>query len=147
MSDAAEVLGAIYDSLRAVQGGGELVDSVFGLHVSERVHCGACGKDTHASAYTQFFYNASATALRLQVSCIARARWRPNMVPTACMMHWHSLFFAASLLMSMNTRVFACCLEVKGLPQCWHTLCMRHASLAQCAYLLLCCASLCNQAT
>ncbi|KAK9830628.1 hypothetical protein WJX81_006901 [Elliptochloris bilobata] len=66
MSDAAEVLGEIYDSLRAVQGGGELVDAVFGLHVSEHVHCGACGKDTHVNAYTQFFYNASATALRLQ---------------------------------------------------------------------------------
>ena len=70
MSDAAEVLGAIYDSLRAVEGGGELVDSVFGLHVAERVHCAACGKDTHANAYTQFFYNAPATALRLQVGWI-----------------------------------------------------------------------------
>ncbi len=70
MSDAAEVLGAIYDSLRAVPGGGALVDAVFGLHVAERVHCAACGRDTHASAYTQYFYNASATALRMQ----ARAR-------------------------------------------------------------------------
>lgn len=67
MSDAAEVLGAIYDGLCAVEGGAELVDAVFGLHVSERVHCAACGKDTHANAYTQFFYNAHATALRLQV--------------------------------------------------------------------------------
>ncbi|KAK9830629.1 hypothetical protein WJX81_006901 [Elliptochloris bilobata] len=66
MSDAAEVLGAIYDSLRTIPGGGELVDSVFGLHVSERVHCGACGKETHASAYMQYFYNVSATALRMQ---------------------------------------------------------------------------------
>ncbi len=66
MSDAAEVLGAIYDSLRTVPGGGELVDAVFGLQVAERVHCGACGRDTHATAYTQFFYNVSATALRMQ---------------------------------------------------------------------------------
>ncbi len=66
MSDAVEVLGAIYDSLRTAPGGGALVDAVFGLHVAERVHCAACGRDTHASAYTQYFYNASATALRLQ---------------------------------------------------------------------------------
>ena len=66
MSDAAEVMSAIHDSLRAVPGGGALVDSVFGLHVAERVHCAACGKDTHANAYTQFFYTVTATALRMQ---------------------------------------------------------------------------------
>ena len=72
MSDAAEVLGAIYDSLRTVAGGAALVDAVFGLHVAERVHCNACGKDTHANQYTQFFYNAPATALRLQARRISR---------------------------------------------------------------------------
>ena len=49
-----------------VPGGGELVDRVFGLRVREGVHCGACGRDTHASEYVQFFYNVSATALRIQ---------------------------------------------------------------------------------
>jgi hypothetical protein len=86
MSDAAEVLGAIYDSLRAAPGGGALVDAVFGLHVAERVHCAACGRDTHASAYTQYFYNASATALRLQARARAAARsilgpWQPDCRP------------------------------------------------------------------
>ncbi len=66
MSDAAEVLGAVYDSLKEVPGGAELVDAVFGLRVRELVHCGSCGQDTHCTRYTQFFYNVSATALRLQ---------------------------------------------------------------------------------
>lgn len=66
MSDAAEVLGALYDSLGDVPGGAELVNLVFGLHVRELVHCGSCGRDTHCTRYTQFFYNVSATALRLQ---------------------------------------------------------------------------------
>ena len=95
MSDAAEVLGAIYDSLRAVPGGGALVDAVFGLHVAERVHCAACGRDTHASAYTQYFYNASATALRMQARaraadcpCAARlVSWAPGDPTTACRSH------------------------------------------------------------
>lgn len=66
MSDAAEVLEAIYDSLAAVLGGAQLVDSVFGLRVSEAVHCGSCGRDTHHNTYTQFFHTVPATALRLQ---------------------------------------------------------------------------------
>ena len=66
MSDASEVMSAIHDSLRAIPGGGELVDAVFGLHVAERVHCAACRMDTHAHAYTQFFYTVTAAALRRQ---------------------------------------------------------------------------------
>lgn len=66
MSDAAEVLEAIYGSLGAVPGGGALVAGVFGLRVREVLHCGACGRDTHCNTYTQFFYNMSATALRMQ---------------------------------------------------------------------------------
>lgn len=66
MSDAAEVLGAIYDSLAAMPGGKQLVDLVFGLRVSEAVHCGKCGRDTHRNTYTQFFHTVPATALRLQ---------------------------------------------------------------------------------
>ncbi len=73
------MLGAIYDSLRTVPGGVVLVDAVFGLHVEECVHCGACGKDTHKSAYTQFFYNTSATALRLQVSFMSVLQQNPCM--------------------------------------------------------------------
>ena len=87
MSDAAEVLGAIYDSLRTVEGGAALVDAVFGLHVAERVHCNACGKDTHANAYTQFFYNAPATALRLQarrISCLQTSGCFPAGARCAC---------------------------------------------------------------
>lgn len=37
MSDAAEVLGAIYDSLGTMPEGKALVDAVFGLHVREEV--------------------------------------------------------------------------------------------------------------
>ncbi|BDA44359.1 probable inactive ubiquitin carboxyl-terminal hydrolase 54 at C-terminar half [Coccomyxa sp. Obi] len=66
MSDAAEVLGAIYDSLAEVPVGKQLVEAVFGLHVSEAVHCGKCGRDTHRNTYTQFFHTVPATALRLQ---------------------------------------------------------------------------------
>lgn len=34
----------------------------------EQVHCGSCSRSSHQSSYTQFFYNVSATALRLQNS-------------------------------------------------------------------------------
>ena len=87
MSDAAEVLGAIYDSLRTVEGGAALVDAVFGLHVAEQVHCDACGRDTHANAYTQFFYNAPATALRLQARPISRTRSTGVRSACTCMTH------------------------------------------------------------
>ena len=74
MSDAAEVMSAIHDSLRAIPGGGALVDAVFGLHVAERVHC-ACGEDSHANTYTLFFYNVTAAALREQARAAHGQMW------------------------------------------------------------------------
>ena len=111
MSDAAEVMGAIYDSLRTISGGGELVDSVFGLHVAERVHCAACGKDTHANAYTQFFHNVSATALRMQARSACS---RGSGVPHAC---WH---IAAPTLPDVDAVLHALLMltECKGATDC-----------------------------
>ncbi len=80
MSDAAEVLNAVYDSLGAVPGGAELVDSVFGLRVREVVHCGSCGRDTHEAAYTQSFYNVSTTALRFQALSLEPGEASPTLV-------------------------------------------------------------------
>ena len=68
MSDAGEVLLAIYDCIAGVttsRGLPAIVDHVFGLHVSESVHCSACGKGSHESSYVQYFYNVPATGLRL----------------------------------------------------------------------------------
>jgi len=70
MSDAAEVLNAVYESLDGVEGGSAFVDSVFGMRVREVVHCSACGRDSHEAAYTQLFYNVSTTALRFQAMAI-----------------------------------------------------------------------------
>jgi hypothetical protein len=72
MSDAAEVLAAIYDSLAQEPGGKALVEAVFGLQVREQVHCSACERSTHESSYMQPFYNVSATALRMQ-DAVSRA--------------------------------------------------------------------------
>lgn len=80
MSDAAEVLNAVYDSLGAVAGGAELVDSVFGLRVRELVHCSSCGRDTHDVAYTQSFYNVSTTALRMQALSFDDGEAAPSLV-------------------------------------------------------------------
>lgn len=80
MSDAAEVLNAVYDSLGEVPGGPELVDAVFGLRVRESVHCGDCGRDTHEASYTQSFYNVSATALRMQALVIDPNDDAPSLV-------------------------------------------------------------------
>ncbi len=82
MSDAAEVLNAVYDSLGEVPGGPELVDSVFGLRVRELVHCRDCGRDTHEASYTQSFYNVSATALRLQALIMDLDDDAPSLVYT-----------------------------------------------------------------
>ena len=66
MSDAAEVLGTIYEQMGALEGVGAWLTCVFELPVRLAVHCGACGKDTHQSAFVQSFYCVSATALRMQ---------------------------------------------------------------------------------
>ena len=66
MSDAAEVLGAIYEQLAELPEIGALATQVFELPVREAVHCQNCGKDTHQSSFGQSFYCVSATALRIQ---------------------------------------------------------------------------------
>lgn len=66
MSDAAEVLGTIYEQLAVLPRVSTLVTHVFELPVREAVHCQACGKDTHQSSFVQSFYCVSATALRMQ---------------------------------------------------------------------------------
>ncbi len=66
MSDAAEVLGAIYEQLAELPEIGALATQVFELPVREAVHCQNCGKDTHQSSFGQSFYCVSATALRMQ---------------------------------------------------------------------------------
>ncbi|KAK9809137.1 hypothetical protein WJX72_009962 [[Myrmecia] bisecta] len=71
MSDAAEVLGALYESIKGVLSSGrplgaKLVDETFGLQVSESVHCGKCDKESQSNKYTQYFYNVAAASLRLQ---------------------------------------------------------------------------------
>ncbi|KAK9804439.1 hypothetical protein WJX73_000629 [Symbiochloris irregularis] len=67
MNDAAEVLAALYDAMAHVPGGTQLVDDCFGMRVQESVYCAPCAKHSHKTEYTQHFFNASATALRLQL--------------------------------------------------------------------------------
>ena len=66
MSDAAEVLSAIYDSLELVADGGRLIERLFQWQVHQFVECLSCGKRSHDTQYAQFFYNTFATALRLE---------------------------------------------------------------------------------
>lgn len=67
MSDACEVLIALYDSLKAMAQPSlqSLPDEVFGLKVHENVHCEACGKDTNQIEYTAHFHTTAAASLRL----------------------------------------------------------------------------------
>jgi hypothetical protein len=67
MSDAAEVLLTLYERMReaSASAGGAVVDSVFGLHVEEKVACGQCGLTTQASSFVQHLFTTQATALRL----------------------------------------------------------------------------------
>ena len=63
MSDASEVLLTIYERIRGVsEEAAAAVDAFFGLQVAEEVHCGACGKVTHQTSYTQYFYNTQVGA-------------------------------------------------------------------------------------
>ena len=58
MSDAGEVLLTIYERIQGVSTeAAAAVDAAFGLRVAEAVHCGACGRVTHQTSYTQYFYN------------------------------------------------------------------------------------------
>jgi len=38
------------------------MDALCGLLVSESAHCQLCGKTTHHSSYTQYFYNTSVSS-------------------------------------------------------------------------------------
>ena len=80
MSDAAEVLGAIYEQLAELPKIGKLATQVFELPVREAVHCQNCGKDTHQSSFGQSFYCVSATALRMQ-AMLAQADNEGDMPP------------------------------------------------------------------
>ena len=66
MSDAAEVLSALYDSLELVADGGRLIECLFQWQVHQFVECLSCGKRSHDTQYAQFFYHTFATALRLE---------------------------------------------------------------------------------
>jgi hypothetical protein len=56
MSDAAEVLDAIYQQINAATGAAG-VEALFGSALREEVHCADCGRTTQQSAYTQYFFN------------------------------------------------------------------------------------------
>ena len=66
MSDAAEVLAAVFERLEASAAGRAMVWAVFGCHIREQLHCYNCSRDTHQSAYCQYLYNASAAGIRVQ---------------------------------------------------------------------------------
>lgn len=60
MSDAAEVLDAIYQEASAgaaAQGRPADVQRLFGLGVQEEVSCGTCGRTTQRSSYMQYAFN------------------------------------------------------------------------------------------
>ncbi|KAL4433796.1 hypothetical protein ABPG75_000237 [Micractinium tetrahymenae] len=68
MNDAAEVLLSIYE--RVIEAASQMglpagIEPTFGLSVREEVHCSHCGKDTHQTSYTQYFYNTQATVLHM----------------------------------------------------------------------------------
>ncbi|KAL4433799.1 hypothetical protein ABPG75_000240 [Micractinium tetrahymenae] len=68
MNDAAEVLLSIYE--RVMEAASQMglpagIKPTFGLSVREEVHCSHCGKDTHQTSYTQYFYNTQATVLHM----------------------------------------------------------------------------------
>ena len=96
MSDAAEVLGAIYEQLADLPGIGARATQVFELPVREAVHCSECGKDSHQSSFVQRFHCVSATALRLQ-AMLALADNEGLLPPlgelllvSRCLHHWRS---------------------------------------------------------
>ena len=74
MSDAAEVLAAVFERLEASEAGRAMVRAVFGCHIREQLHCYNCSRDTHPSAYCQFLYNASAAGIRRSPTAPSTAR-------------------------------------------------------------------------
>lgn len=79
MSDAAELLAAIYECLREVPQhasappGKQVVEGVFGLRLSEKLHC-ACGVVSHVvKPHIEYFHIVHATALRTIAACMEPA--------------------------------------------------------------------------
>lgn len=69
MSDAAEVLGAILDSLALVPGGRPLLARQFEWRLHQFVACGNCGgRRSQETRHTQNIYTVSAAALRTQAA-------------------------------------------------------------------------------
>lgn len=72
MNDAAELLMTLYSCAHEVgPEGAAAIDATFGLRVRESVRCPHCRRrdgsplDTHENDYVQYFFNVSATALRM----------------------------------------------------------------------------------
>ena len=72
MNDAAELLMTLYSCAHEVgPEGAAAVDATFGLRIRECVRCPQCTRsdgsplDTHQNDYVQYFFNVSATALRM----------------------------------------------------------------------------------
>ncbi|KAL4433821.1 hypothetical protein ABPG75_000262 [Micractinium tetrahymenae] len=75
MNDAGEVLLTIYESIQAVEQAQHLpssMEAVVGLPVQEGVYCPTCELASHKTSYTQYFYNAQASAAGMQ-ELLARA--------------------------------------------------------------------------
>ena len=83
MNDAGELLLALYERVRAA-GAPESVEFVFGLRISESVHCMACNLTTHRSSYTQFFFNAQVRLLLLLLLA-GHSRVRVAPLSTLCL--------------------------------------------------------------
>lgn len=57
MNDAGEVLLTIYERVMGVSPEGELLNTLFGLPLSEHVQCHSCGLTTRQSSYMQYFHS------------------------------------------------------------------------------------------
>lgn len=80
MSDAAEVMAAIWEAACSIEGGQALVDACFGIGLREQLRCGRCGAVTHVHDYVQRLHNASASGLRLAALAADPGQPRPTMV-------------------------------------------------------------------
>ncbi|KAL4450740.1 hypothetical protein ABPG77_001096 [Micractinium sp. CCAP 211/92] len=84
MSDAGETLLSMFEQIQdASHGSRATLDRLFGLRVAESAKCSHCGAVTHKNAYTQFFYNTRASALRRVVAQVAEGRRRGIIGPKA----------------------------------------------------------------
>jgi hypothetical protein len=77
MNDAAEVLEAIFESLKGVIDGTEIVNQSFGINMEEKVHCRICQRESHEHKYTEHFHTVSATALRIMSAASGGAELGP----------------------------------------------------------------------